>query len=65
MFSWLPSYFSDNFPNAKGIVYNVVPSLAIVVTALAAPFIASRLLSSGKSITFTRRFMEVLEFRIF
>uniref|UniRef100_A0A914Z0V3 Major facilitator superfamily (MFS) profile domain-containing protein n=1 Tax=Panagrolaimus superbus TaxID=310955 RepID=A0A914Z0V3_9BILA len=58
MFSWLPSYFSDNFPNAKGIVYNVVPSLAIVVTALAAPFIASRLLSSGKSITFTRRFME-------
>ncbi|CAD5215024.1 unnamed protein product [Bursaphelenchus okinawaensis] len=58
MFSWLPSYFSDNFPTAKGIIYNVVPYLAIVFTSLAAPFIASRLLSSGKSITFTRRFME-------
>lgn len=58
MFSWLPSYFSDNFPNSKGIIYNVVPYLAIVVTSLAAPFMASRLLSNGKSITFTRRFME-------
>uniref|UniRef100_A0A914E910 Major facilitator superfamily (MFS) profile domain-containing protein n=1 Tax=Acrobeloides nanus TaxID=290746 RepID=A0A914E910_9BILA len=58
MFSWLPSYFSDNFPNAKGVVYNVVPSLAIVVTSLMAPFLASRLLANGKSVTFTRRFME-------
>ncbi|KAI1705687.1 major facilitator superfamily domain-containing protein [Ditylenchus destructor] len=58
MFSWLPSYFSDNFPHAKGVVYNVVPSLAIVVTSLIAPFFAARLLTRGKSITFTRRFME-------
>ncbi|KAI6215466.1 Major facilitator superfamily MFS-1 domain containing protein [Aphelenchoides besseyi] len=58
MFSWLPSYFSDNFPNAKGVVYNVVPYLAIVVTSLLAPFFATRLLSQGRSVTFTRRFME-------
>lgn len=59
MFSWLPMYFSDNFPDSQAVVYNVVPSLAIVITALASPFIASRLLSSGRSITFTRRVMEV------
>jgi ACS family sodium-dependent inorganic phosphate cotransporter-like MFS transporter 9 len=58
MFSWLPSYFSDNFPDAKGVVYNVVPSLAIVFTSLAAPFAATRLLAKGRTITFTRRFME-------
>lgn len=60
MFSWLPMYFSDNFPNSQAVVYNVVPSLAIVITALLSPFIASRLLASGKSITFTRRAMEVI-----
>ncbi|KAK0418568.1 hypothetical protein QR680_013647 [Steinernema hermaphroditum] len=58
MFSWLPSYFHDNFPDAKGIVFNVVPNAAIVVTSIAAPFISSKLLSSGKSMTFTRRVME-------
>uniref|UniRef100_A0A915ELH3 Major facilitator superfamily (MFS) profile domain-containing protein n=1 Tax=Ditylenchus dipsaci TaxID=166011 RepID=A0A915ELH3_9BILA len=58
MFSWLPSYFSDSYPHARGVVYNVVPSLSIVVTSLIAPFMAARLLSRGKSITFTRRLME-------
>ncbi|KAE9553160.1 hypothetical protein FO519_003639 [Halicephalobus sp. NKZ332] len=58
MFSWLPMYFSDNFPNSQAVIYNVVPSLAIVATALLSPLIASRLLASGKSVTFTRRAME-------
>jgi ACS family sodium-dependent inorganic phosphate cotransporter-like MFS transporter 9 len=59
MFSWLPSYFSDNFPNSKSFVYNTVPYLAIVVSSLLAPFMAARLLTHGRSVTFTRRFMEV------
>ncbi|CAJ0580691.1 unnamed protein product, partial [Mesorhabditis spiculigera] len=58
MFNWLPSYFHENFPTAKGVVYNVVPSAAIVVTSMIAPFIATRLISSGKSMTATRRIME-------
>lgn len=36
-----------------------MPSLAIVITSLIAPFLATQLLTKGKSITFTRRFMEV------
>ncbi|VDK54768.1 unnamed protein product [Anisakis simplex] len=58
MFSWLPSYFSDNFPNAKGVVYNVVPSTAIVFTSFLAPFMATRLFNKIHSLTYTRRIME-------
>ncbi|CAJ0941920.1 unnamed protein product, partial [Mesorhabditis belari] len=58
MFNWLPSYFHENFPSAKGVVYNVVPSAAIVTTSMIAPFIATRLISSGYSLTATRRIME-------
>ncbi|KAI6177306.1 Major facilitator superfamily MFS-1 domain containing protein [Aphelenchoides bicaudatus] len=58
IFSWLPSYFSDHFPNSKGAIYNTVPYLAIVLSALVSPFIAARLISHGRSVTFTRKFME-------
>ncbi|VDN22679.1 unnamed protein product, partial [Cylicostephanus goldi] len=42
----------------QATVYNVVPNVAIVFTALSAPFMAARLLSSGKSMTLTRKIME-------
>ncbi|CAB3405518.1 unnamed protein product [Caenorhabditis bovis] len=58
LFNWLPSYFHETFPNEKGVVYNVVPSLAIVVTSLVAPYLASKTLASGKSVTYTRKLME-------
>ncbi|MFH4978118.1 hypothetical protein AB6A40_004827 [Gnathostoma spinigerum] len=58
LFSWLPSYFADNFPSAKGVVFNVVPSLAIVVTSFTAPFLASKLCSRLRSMTIARRIME-------
>ncbi|CEF68442.1 Solute carrier family 17 member 9 [Strongyloides ratti] len=50
MFSWLPSYFHDNYPEAKGFVYNVIPSLGIVVTSVVAPTIAGRILAKGISL---------------
>lgn len=59
MFSWLPYYFADTYPNAKGVVYNVVPSLAIVITAFFAPFIATTLFLCVHSLTLTRKLMEV------
>uniref|UniRef100_A0A1I7UF52 MFS domain-containing protein n=1 Tax=Caenorhabditis tropicalis TaxID=1561998 RepID=A0A1I7UF52_9PELO len=58
LFNWLPSYFHETFPTAKGVVYNVVPSLAIVVTSLVAPVMASRALAEGKTVTYTRKLME-------
>uniref|UniRef100_A0AAF5D731 MFS domain-containing protein n=1 Tax=Strongyloides stercoralis TaxID=6248 RepID=A0AAF5D731_STRER len=59
MFSWLPSYFHDNYPDAKGFVYNVIPSLGIVMTSVISPTVAAKILAKGKSVTFTRRIMEV------
>ncbi|CAI4230740.1 unnamed protein product [Auanema sp. JU1783] len=60
MFNWLPSYFHEEFPTASGVIYNVVPSLAIVLTSMVAPYMAVKLLSSGHSVTSTRRIMEGL-----
>uniref|UniRef100_A0A0R3RGR2 MFS domain-containing protein n=1 Tax=Elaeophora elaphi TaxID=1147741 RepID=A0A0R3RGR2_9BILA len=58
LFSWLPYYFEDTYPDAKGVIYNVVPSLAIVITAFFAPFIATTLLLYVHSLTLTRKIME-------
>ncbi|CAI2335781.1 unnamed protein product [Caenorhabditis sp. 36 PRJEB53466] len=58
LFNWLPSYFHETFPTAKGVVYNVVPSLAIVITSLVAPVMASRALAVGRTVTYTRKMME-------
>uniref|UniRef100_A0A915PI16 Major facilitator superfamily (MFS) profile domain-containing protein n=1 Tax=Setaria digitata TaxID=48799 RepID=A0A915PI16_9BILA len=60
LFSWLPYYFSDTYPDAKGVVYNVVPSLAIVITAFFAPFIATTLFLNVHSLTLTRKLMECI-----
>ncbi|VDO45892.1 unnamed protein product [Brugia timori] len=58
LFSWLPYYFADTYPDAKGVIYNVVPSLAIVITAFFAPFIATSLFVYVHSLTLTRKLME-------
>ncbi|VDM93599.1 unnamed protein product, partial [Onchocerca ochengi] len=58
LFSWLPYYFADTYPDAKGVVYNVVPSLAIVITAFFAPFIATTLFVYVHSLTLARKLME-------
>ncbi|KAJ1351730.1 hypothetical protein KIN20_007855 [Parelaphostrongylus tenuis] len=58
MFNWLPSYFHDTFPDAQGIVYNVVPNVSIVITSMLSPLLATFLLNTGQSMTVTRRLME-------
>ncbi|VDM63476.1 unnamed protein product, partial [Angiostrongylus costaricensis] len=58
MFNWLPSYFHDTFPDAQGIVYNVVPNVSIVITSMLSPLLATLVLNTGQSMTVTRRLME-------
>uniref|UniRef100_A0A0K0DN16 MFS domain-containing protein n=1 Tax=Angiostrongylus cantonensis TaxID=6313 RepID=A0A0K0DN16_ANGCA len=58
MFSWLPSYFHETFPDAQGIVYNVVPNVSIVITSMLSPLLATVVLNTGQSMTVTRRLME-------
>ncbi|KAF7636916.1 MFS domain-containing protein [Meloidogyne graminicola] len=58
MFRYFFNIYLNSFFYFKAFVYNVVPSLAIVFTSLFAPYFASKLLTHGFTVTFTRRFME-------
>jgi len=59
LFSWLPSYFTENYPNAQGWVFNFVPNLAIMITSLIAPWLSVRLINrQGMSVTLVRKLME-------
>uniref|UniRef100_A0A0N5AW75 MFS domain-containing protein n=1 Tax=Syphacia muris TaxID=451379 RepID=A0A0N5AW75_9BILA len=55
---WLPLYFAETFPRANSVVYNVTPSIAIVITSLLAPFIATQLNTTIPSLTVVRKIME-------
>ncbi|XP_070555735.1 voltage-gated purine nucleotide uniporter SLC17A9-like isoform X2 [Ptychodera flava] len=56
--SWLPTFFGERFPEAKGWVYNVLPWTLRLFTGFGSGWIADRLISSGCSRTATRKFMQ-------
>ncbi|XP_077991848.1 voltage-gated purine nucleotide uniporter SLC17A9-like [Glandiceps talaboti] len=60
LFSWLPTFFEETFPEAKGWVFNTVPWIFPIFTGVASGYIADRLISSGMSKTHTRKVMETL-----
>ncbi|VDD80024.1 unnamed protein product [Mesocestoides corti] len=53
--NWLPSYFHDNYPDAKSWIFNVVPWLIVVPCALLGGLMADRLITQGFSVTFVRK----------
>ncbi|CAH1775098.1 unnamed protein product [Owenia fusiformis] len=60
LFSWLPTYFHDNFPDAKGWVFNVVPWIVTIPSAILGGHLADLLIRKGYSVTFTRKFLETI-----
>lgn len=58
IFNWLPTFFHDVYPDANGVLYNVLPGLAIVCTSTTAPYVAAKLHSRGHSLTRTRKIVE-------
>uniref|UniRef100_A0A915KJD6 Major facilitator superfamily (MFS) profile domain-containing protein n=1 Tax=Romanomermis culicivorax TaxID=13658 RepID=A0A915KJD6_ROMCU len=58
LFSWMPSYFSENYSEAKGWVFNFLPNLAIMTTSMLAPSMATKLCERGLSLTLVRKIME-------
>ena len=58
LLSWLPTYFHDNFPLAKGWIFNVVPWLLMVPGIAFANWVTGKLLQSGVSIGNTRKIVE-------
>ncbi|XP_019860184.1 PREDICTED: solute carrier family 17 member 9-like, partial [Amphimedon queenslandica] len=62
LFSWLPTFFHDNFQDRKhsAWMYNVYPWIAKGISATLGGWISNRLIQQGTSITTTRKLMERL-----
>ncbi|XP_070555741.1 voltage-gated purine nucleotide uniporter SLC17A9-like [Ptychodera flava] len=61
LFSWLPTYFSEKFPDENGYVFNVIPWLLCVPSSILSGFIADKIISSGYSVTVARKCLHTLE----
>ncbi|CAD5112256.1 DgyrCDS1487 [Dimorphilus gyrociliatus] len=60
LLNWLPTYFHDNYPQAKGWIFNVVPWLVNIPASICSGYIADEMIRSGFSITFVRKLMAVI-----
>uniref|UniRef100_T1GFU5 Major facilitator superfamily (MFS) profile domain-containing protein n=1 Tax=Megaselia scalaris TaxID=36166 RepID=T1GFU5_MEGSC len=62
LLSWLPTYFHDGFPQAKGWVVNMIPWLALPPCTFFAKYLSSYLISKEYSITTVRKLIQSLCF---
>ncbi|XP_021917610.1 solute carrier family 17 member 9 isoform X2 [Zootermopsis nevadensis] len=60
LLSWLPTYFHDTFPEAKGWVVNMVPWLFCIPSTFLGKWLSEKLIAHGHSITYTRKVIEVI-----
>ncbi|XP_077991706.1 voltage-gated purine nucleotide uniporter SLC17A9-like [Glandiceps talaboti] len=61
IFSWLPTYFTEKFPDEKGYVFNVIPWLLCVPSSILSGFIADQIMSAGYSVTLARKVLHTAE----
>uniref|UniRef100_A0A3Q2XVK2 Voltage-gated purine nucleotide uniporter SLC17A9 n=1 Tax=Hippocampus comes TaxID=109280 RepID=A0A3Q2XVK2_HIPCM len=47
LLSWLPTFFKDTFPDAKGWVFNVIPWLVAIPSSLFSGYLSDHLISQG------------------
>ncbi|XP_029424310.1 solute carrier family 17 member 9 isoform X2 [Nannospalax galili] len=60
LLSWLPTFFRETFPDAKGWVFNVVPWLVAIPASLFSGFLSDHLISQGYRAITVRKFMQVM-----
>nr|CAD7585764.1 unnamed protein product [Timema genevievae] len=60
LMSWLPTYFHDTFPNAKGWIVNMVPWLFSIPSTFLGKWLSEYLIRVGYSVTSTRKIIEVI-----
>uniref|UniRef100_A0A3B4XY42 Solute carrier family 17 member 9 n=1 Tax=Seriola lalandi dorsalis TaxID=1841481 RepID=A0A3B4XY42_SERLL len=60
LLSWLPTYFKESFPHATGWVYNVIPWLAAIPSALVGGYVSDFLINHGYSIASVRKIMQFI-----
>ncbi|CAH8592463.1 unnamed protein product [Schistosoma turkestanicum] len=53
--NWCPSYFHDNYPDARSWVFNMVPWLIIFPSVLIAGALADHWMKTGVSVTLVRK----------
>lgn len=58
LLSWLPTYFEETFPNAKGGVYNTVPWIAAVPASLVGGCASDFLISKAYPVVYVRKIMQ-------
>lgn len=60
LLSWLPTYFNETFPDAKGWIVNMVPWLCCIPCTFLGNWLTEKLISKGYTTTTTRKVIEVL-----
>uniref|UniRef100_G3NDP6 Solute carrier family 17 member 9 n=1 Tax=Gasterosteus aculeatus aculeatus TaxID=481459 RepID=G3NDP6_GASAC len=58
LLSWLPTFFKDTFPDAKGWVFNVVPWLVAIPSSLFSGFLSDHLIAQGYDTASVRKMMQ-------
>lgn len=56
--SWLPTYFKETFPDATGLVYNVIPWLIAIPSALVGGYVSDFLIKQGYGVVHVRKVMQ-------
>ncbi|CAG5133071.1 unnamed protein product [Candidula unifasciata] len=60
LLSWMPTYFHENFPTAKGWVFNVVPWVVTIPSTIGGGWLADKMITKGYTVTFVRKLMETV-----
>ncbi|XP_077991621.1 voltage-gated purine nucleotide uniporter SLC17A9-like [Glandiceps talaboti] len=60
LFNWLPTFFTEKFPDEKGWVFNVVPWSVAALPCILSGYVADRMISNGISKTTTRKFLQTV-----
>ncbi|XP_068454450.1 voltage-gated purine nucleotide uniporter SLC17A9-like [Clinocottus analis] len=58
LLSWLPTYFKESYPHAMASVYNIIPWLVAIPSALAGGYMSSFLINQGYSVVSVRKVMQ-------
>ncbi|XP_037539751.1 solute carrier family 17 member 9-like [Nematolebias whitei] len=58
LLSWLPTYFKESFPEAASWVYNVLPWLTAIPSALGGGVVSDFLITKGYSVVSVRKIMQ-------
>uniref|UniRef100_A0A3Q1G552 Voltage-gated purine nucleotide uniporter SLC17A9 n=1 Tax=Acanthochromis polyacanthus TaxID=80966 RepID=A0A3Q1G552_9TELE len=56
--SWLPTYFKESFPHASGGVYNIIPWLIAIPSALGGGYVSDFLINQGYNVASVRKIMQ-------